>query len=122
MKNYYSLLELNDNCTTDEIDKKYKELALVRHPDKATGSHELFCELNNIYSFLKHKRKLYDHLLFDNLIVYDTIPFLDMELVDDEYIYACRCGGQFKLELIDVHVELSKSVCSNCSLCIDIIY
>eukprot|EP00835_Amoeboradix_gromovi_P003522 NODE_235_length_13458_cov_0.279737.p10 type:complete len:142 gc:universal NODE_235_length_13458_cov_0.279737:5936-6361(+) len=121
-RNLYSVLGLNRKCTMNELDDRYKELALLKHPDKPTGTHDSFCELNNIYSFLKSKRSLYDHLMFDDLIVYDSVAISHFEFINNEFIYNCRCGGSYVLEQIDRKVFLNRKICSNCSLCIEIVY
>jgi hypothetical protein len=59
---YYSLLELERNCSTEMIRKAYKRLALKYHPDKNGGSSELFLRLSEAYEVLIHaeKRRSYD--------------------------------------------------------------
>lgn len=49
--NYYTVLDLPDDATLDDIKKAYKTLAKIRHPDKG-GSDALFAELNNAYEWL----------------------------------------------------------------------
>ena len=34
MKNYYKILHLESNATSQEIKKRFKQLALICHPDK----------------------------------------------------------------------------------------
>jgi hypothetical protein len=47
-EDYYTVLELNQNATREEIVKSYKRLALKRHPDRnmekdATEAFQLVC-------------------------------------------------------------------------------
>ena len=65
MKDYYSILNLDRNATTEEIKKSYKKLALLYHPDKNQGNAEAtekFKEVSEAYSVLSNddKRKQYD--------------------------------------------------------------
>jgi molecular chaperone DnaJ len=65
MKDYYSILNLDRNATTEEIKKSYKKLALLYHPDKNQGNAEAtekFKEVSEAYSVLSNddKRKQYN--------------------------------------------------------------
>jgi len=64
-KDYYDLLGVGKNATTDEIKKAYRKLALKYHPDKNKGdkgAEAKFKEVNEAYEVLKDdkKRKQYD--------------------------------------------------------------
>ncbi len=69
-KGYYKLLGVNENATTEEIQKKFRTLALKWHPDRWVNASEeekknaetKFKELNEAYSVLsdKDKRSAYD--------------------------------------------------------------
>lgn len=66
-KDYYKILEVERNATTEEIDKSYKRLARKYHPDLNQGdakAEEKFKEVNEAHEVLKdpQKRKLYDQL------------------------------------------------------------
>lgn len=58
---YYEVLNLKKNCTTDEVKKAYRKLAIIHHPDKG-GDPEKFKEISRAYEVLadEEKRKLYD--------------------------------------------------------------
>ena len=74
---YYTILELNDNCTKDEIKKKYRELCLLYHPDKNNGEDSHFKKINEAYETLYNdeKRKRY----------YITRLFKNIEFTEDDY-------------------------------------
>ena len=76
--NYYTLLELNNDCTKEEIKKNYHKLSLKYHPDKNGGksSHE-FLKINEAYEILydDEQRKLYDLKLL----------FKDIDLTEEDY-------------------------------------
>ena len=71
-KNYYDLLELNNDATTEEIKKKYKKLALRYHPDRNTNDEETikqqnekkFKEITEAYNVLSDDKKRKDYDFF----------------------------------------------------------
>ena len=57
---YYSLLGVPKNATSDEIKKSYRKLAHQYHPDKNPGNAESeakFKEINNAYEVLGDDKK-----------------------------------------------------------------
>ena len=65
MKNYYKILETNENATLDEIRKKYSQLALNYHPDRNGGckeAEEKFREIKDAYVVLSNEvaKSLFD--------------------------------------------------------------
>ena len=62
----YSILEVKENSTLNDIKKAYKKLALKYHPDKTNDkSTSKFIEISNAYNILsdENKRKEYNNIL-----------------------------------------------------------
>ena len=55
---YYDLLELNDNCTKEEIKKQYHKLSKKYHPDKNNGNDTQFKEIKEAFDIL------YDEMIY----------------------------------------------------------
>ena len=67
---YYQILELNDDCSKDEIRKNYRSLSLIYHPDKNNGDDTYFKKINEAYEVLydDEKRKRYNiQRIFKNI-------------------------------------------------------
>lgn len=66
IKNYYKILDVNINCSNDEIKKSFRKLALFWHPDRNGNENAILKmqELNEAYAILSspEKRKTYDIL------------------------------------------------------------
>ena len=63
--NYYSILNISDKASPEEIGKAYRKLALKHHPDVThEDSSDHFRELTEAYEILKdpEKRRAYDRL------------------------------------------------------------
>lgn len=61
MKSYYSILGIENDATSEEIKKSYRDLSKVNHPDKG-GNPEAFNSINEAYENLidPEKREYYD--------------------------------------------------------------
>lgn len=63
-KDYYQILGVSKNASTEEIKKAYRKLALQYHPDRGGGkdAEEKFKEVNEAYQILsdQQKRQRYD--------------------------------------------------------------
>jgi DnaJ-class molecular chaperone len=61
-KNYYELLEVQNNASAEELKKSYRRLSLKYHPDKTKGDDSKFKEINEAYSILSdnQQRQEYD--------------------------------------------------------------
>ena len=61
MKNYYDVLGVNEQSTSADITKAFKDLAKKHHPDRG-GDESKFKEINEAYATLKdtQKRNEYD--------------------------------------------------------------
>lgn len=61
-KDYYKILGVSKNATTEEIKKAFRKLAHQHHPDKKSGDEAKFKEINEAYQILSDakKREQYD--------------------------------------------------------------
>lgn len=61
-KDYYKILGVNKNASSDELKAAFRKLAHEYHPDKKGGSAEKFKEINEAYQVLSDskKREQYD--------------------------------------------------------------
>src|SRR3989338_8293928 len=64
-RDYYEILELSKNASTDDVKKAYRKKAIQFHPDKNPGdktAEEKFKEATEAYEVLSdsEKRKAYD--------------------------------------------------------------
>jgi DnaJ-class molecular chaperone len=60
MKNYYDILGVNEQSTSAEISKAFKDLAKEHHPDRG-GTQEKFQEINEAHETLKNTQKRHDY-------------------------------------------------------------
>ena len=73
MEDYYKILEIDRNASDDEINKSYKRLSKIHHPDKHLDNkdkaEEMFKKINEAKNTLldKDKRRIYDQFGHDGL-------------------------------------------------------
>ena len=62
MKNYYKILEVEENASEEAIKKSYRNLSKKFHPDVNPNGDENFKEINEAYGVLgdKEKKQNYD--------------------------------------------------------------
>ena len=60
MKNYYDVLGVNEQSTSAEITRAFKELAKKHHPDRG-GDESKFKEINEAHDTLKNSQKRHDY-------------------------------------------------------------
>lgn len=90
-KDLYHILELDRNCTTEDIRRSYKRLALKYHPDKCDQPQEKFIDIQNAYHILSNpsERNRYDTLnSFQKVEYYDILKtYIKTRIPNiDEYI------------------------------------
>ena len=75
-KEYYDILELNENCTINDIKKSYRKLSLKWHPDRnnnSTESNEIFKSITNAYNYLINNKNTQNDLIKNDNIQNDNI-------------------------------------------------
>lgn len=92
-KNYYDILQINQNASPEIIEKAYKTLAKKYHPDLQEGrnkkeAEEILKEINEAYEILSNpeKKNLYDQNLKNESISqedYDKIYYQNEELKEE---------------------------------------
>ena len=89
MINYYEILELNDNCTKEEIKKSYHRLCLKYHPDKCNDlkSNEKFKDIVDAYEILyneESRKKILDIIEKQVIVCQNCYIKKDNDLIDEE--------------------------------------
>ncbi|CAD7967247.1 unnamed protein product [Amoebophrya sp. A120] len=54
---YFELLDLPEDCTTEQVVRQFRRKSLRVHPDKPTGDKEQFQQLNRAYTCLRDERR-----------------------------------------------------------------
>lgn len=132
-EDYYEILNVATDATTDEIRTAYQRLALAHHPDKqlqqqasATTDTRAFIRITEAWNTLRDDelRRIYDAELFQGRI--DDVPMVHQVLGPDEVrrtadgtgvTYTCRCGAECR---VDTHTQLDGNdwrynTCDACS-------
>lgn len=125
-ENYYSVLGCNESATYEELKHKYQELIKQYHPDKQNEpiiSAERFILISKAFKTLKDEklRKEYNALLLessfnDNPIIFAELLQSDLEFVNGQSSFNCRCGNDIIIPLNMQEVIIECSECSNCIL------
>ncbi|MBP6855570.1 MAG: DnaJ domain-containing protein [Candidatus Pacebacteria bacterium] len=66
MKDYYELLGVPKNASSEDIKKAFRKLAHQYHPDKAHGNEQKFKEINEAYQVLSDEKKRAQYDRFGN--------------------------------------------------------
>lgn len=77
MKDYYKILEIEENATDDQIKKSYRTLSKKYHPDVNPEGAEKFKDIAEAYDILSNKEKRNAYLNSKNNPFADS-PFADM--------------------------------------------
>ena len=74
--NYYEILGVSQNATTEQIISAFRKLAKEFHPDrnKSPDASKRFIEIYEAYKVLSddNKRKIYDQTIFTNNAEYSN--------------------------------------------------
>ncbi|EDO31903.1 predicted protein [Nematostella vectensis] len=87
--NYYEVLGVERNATTDDIRRAYRRLALKYHPDKNAGTEENFKEVSEAYEVLCDPQQ---RERFDKKFAPDTFRYSYSKRATS-FDYEVNCGG-----------------------------
>ena len=95
MKNYYDILGVSEDASSDQIRKAFKEIAKKEHPDRG-GNETKFKEANEAYDTLKSSQKRHD---YDTMRKFggtkgDEHPFFNEDIFGD---FFSGFGGDINL-------------------------
>lgn len=90
-KDYYKILGVDKNASTEEIKKAFRKLAHKYHPDKKSGDETKFKEVNEAFQVLgdKNKRARYDQFGSD----FEQQGGFGGGMGWDDFMRAARGGG-----------------------------
>ncbi|CAH1966893.1 unnamed protein product [Acanthoscelides obtectus] len=125
-ENYYEILGCNEGATLDELKQNYQQLVKKHHPDKQgdATSTEKFVKIDKAFKTLRDEksRKEYDASLlqddFSGSLIYAELKKNELDFVDDEAVFVCRCGEKISIPKDVLSEEESIIECSECTNCI----
>lgn len=86
--NLYNTLDIRENCTTEEVKRAYKKMAVKYHPDKG-GDPYMFNKVQEAYKILSYPltKKIYDTFGTRSLkLVKEIVLKNQMNKIDDEVL------------------------------------
>ena len=98
MPSYYKILNVDEDCSYEDIVKAYKKLAKEYHPDRG-GTDEQFKSISEAYEILtdKDKRNQYNEQKVDEMY---------LNFTDPEDIFKMVMNGCFLLILSYTNIQL----------------
>lgn len=122
MGDYYDILEVHRDASTEEIKKCYRKKVLQLHPDKkSTDDSEEFVRLSIAWKTLcdEQKRREYDaNVQHRNVVpnppISEEVRLSEMTVrADGTATWSCRCGGEYVLpEAISQETLIGCDACS----------
>lgn len=119
MQNFYEILELNLDCTSEDIKNSYRQLCKIYHPDKNPDNSDKFIEIQKAYETLidEDLRREYDLDLIcsPNCKPQKVNIKNNIELTLDECYYGCLKKYRLYSGVYDIVIPKHSKPC-------DIIY
>ena len=101
MKDYYQILGVTKNASTEEIKKAYYKLAHKHHPDKSNGDEKKFKEINEAYQILSNKDKRSQYDMFGRVSDGAEGGFPGQS-GDSQWSWSSRPGADFEFDFGDL--------------------
>ena len=122
MKNYYSVLQVNNFADLDCIKSNYKELIKKTHPDKG-GNSEEFQQIKEAFDVLNDpiKKKIFDNELTYHIDILERAEVIYLSKGERDFsCVQCQCVNEINTCNLKENVD-NIYKCDNCSLIYKII-
>ena len=129
MESLYDILEVNFDCSFDQLKASYHRLLLLTHPDKLTADKAEVEDRQNRFLKIKHawevladaeSRKAYDYQ-FQIQSASDMVKLCVFSTsADGRRCLACRCGDTFEIFPEDLCERFLCIPCNSCSLSVTV--
>lgn len=127
-KSLYSILQIDESATADDVKKSFKKLAMETHPDRG-GNKEQFQEIQNAYEVLgdPEKRRQYDaqsnahNFTFDLFNVFNNVNIgkekkNDIHHILNVTLLEIYTGTLKKIKIKrNIHCTECSTVCGHCN-------
>ncbi|KAI8064449.1 DnaJ domain-containing protein [Gongronella butleri] len=133
MDTHYSVLNVAQSASTDQIKQRFQQLIMQHHPDKqgSRDNDEYAQKILQAWDVLRdvEKRKAYDIELQlrehkTKVVINEEVDLDEMDYDEEkrEFQLLCRCSGTYTITEDELEDGIDTVTCNNCSLRIRVLY